>query len=371
MNKEKIKILFITVRADFGGGPEHLFKLAKYLSNEFENYFACPDDFPYYEKYSRLAGQSRITKIPHRKISLFALLKLIYVVKKNKIRIIHSHGKGAGVYGRLISVLSGRNCIHTFHGLHIGSYGFLKRNLYLIFERALSIVTSKIIAVSQSEKELMLKNKISVSNRIELIENGVEVTEKRVNTHLSQNEKFNIITITRFDYAKNSGLLFDIALSLGSKLKTKEFVINVLGEGEGKKELKSKIENSPVRDNFVFWGAVTNPQYYLLKSHCYLSTSRWEGLPLAVLEAMAVGLPVIASNVAGNKDVVKESVNGLLYDINKPEDAADCLIKIINNSFLFSAFSKNAVDQIMKNYTLDSMVKKTENLYYSVINKRT
>ncbi|MEJ2617259.1 MAG: hypothetical protein P8Z35_20075, partial [Ignavibacteriaceae bacterium] len=107
MEKINRNILIITVRADFGGGPEHIYSLIKELHKENNFYIACPDDFPYKNKYTDILGKNRIILIPHRKFKLSYLFGLKNYVKYHEINIIHSHGKGAGIYGRFLSVISG------------------------------------------------------------------------------------------------------------------------------------------------------------------------------------------------------------------------------------------------------------------------
>ena len=370
MDERKTKILFITARADFGGGQEHLYKLSKSLSGKFEIYFACPEDYPYYEKFLNIAGEDHLVKIPHREFSYSDLISVADFVRKNRIDFIHSHGKGAGIYSRLLTIISGKKTIHTFHGLHVGSYNKFQKLVYLLLEKTLAVFTSKIIAVSYGERDEILESRICSSKKIKVIENGVEIPSEKIEPHLGGNEKLVISTITRFDFAKNSGMLVDIAEKLKLKIGLREFVIEVLGDGEQRKLVEEKVNEKSLSENFRFYGAVTNPQEYLLNSHCYLSTSRWEGLPLALLEAMAVGLPVVATDVVGNRDVVKDSINGFLFDLSNPVEAVEDLLKLTRDNELFAMLSQNARELIIKNFSVGSMVKKTENLYYSVINKR-
>jgi len=114
ITKEKQDILIITSRADFGGGPEHIFQLINQLINGYNFFIACPKDFPYYERYSQLVGEDNIFEIPHRKINVFSILKLSSFIGKNKIDLIHSHGKGAGIYSRLLFFLTGKPIVGHF-----------------------------------------------------------------------------------------------------------------------------------------------------------------------------------------------------------------------------------------------------------------
>ena len=91
------KILYITLRADFGGGPEHLLGLIKNISEKYDIYVAAPKDCPYWERYEDIIGGAKMFELPHRSFKISSLKKMIAFASKNDICVLHSHGKGAGV----------------------------------------------------------------------------------------------------------------------------------------------------------------------------------------------------------------------------------------------------------------------------------
>ena len=133
----KNSILFISVRADFGGGPQQLYRTVLAIQNEYNIYVACPDSKPYFELLADVVGEERIIRIPHRSFNLFSFLKLLKTIRLKNIDLIHSHGKGAGLYSRLLSKLTAVPCVHTFHGIHIGGLNSIKRFFYIWLERCL------------------------------------------------------------------------------------------------------------------------------------------------------------------------------------------------------------------------------------------
>ena len=114
-----MKILLITMRSDFGGGPRHVDQLIKGLTNKFEIYAAYPKDgVPYSKQWDSLISASNRIYIPYRKFSIPSLLKLKKFIKENKIDIIHSHGNGARFYTRVLKILRIKaKVVHTFHGI--------------------------------------------------------------------------------------------------------------------------------------------------------------------------------------------------------------------------------------------------------------
>ena len=98
----KKKILLITVRADTGGGPKHVYDILEGLQNDFDFFIAAPDNERYSNDYKALAKE--FLPIPHRKFSLTTLLEIYLFCRKHNIQIIHSHGFGAGLYSRLLGI---------------------------------------------------------------------------------------------------------------------------------------------------------------------------------------------------------------------------------------------------------------------------
>jgi glycosyltransferase involved in cell wall biosynthesis len=371
LNPKELKILMISVRADYGGGPEHIYSLITNLSNRIIPFIAVPEDKPYYQRFAGIVGNSRMILIPHRAFKLSTLWQLKKFIIHNKIDIIHSHGKGAGIYGRLLAILTFRKAIHTFHGIHIGEYGNIKRRLYLSFERILSGFTSKLISVSKGEYTKTVNLGISNPSKMVIIENGVHINNRRVDDSVFEASRFNVMTITRFDYAKNTGLLVPIIKYLSSEKDAGKFHFQIIGKGEEEELIKSELKVNNLEKHVTFIGFVDKPEDYYLNSFCYISTSRSEGLPLAVLEAMSFGLPVIATNVIGNNDLVEDGKTGFLFDPDQPEIAGQKLILLSNNKDLWRSLSYNSFIKISDNYSSAKMADKTEKLYLSVLTNQS
>ncbi len=359
-----INVLIISSRADFGGGPEHIYRLLDNSSERFEYYVACPKDEPYWDLYSKIVGDNKI-EIPHRKISLSHLYKVLKFSKENKIHIIHSHGKGAGFYGKVISFFSNRPLIHTCHGIHVGEYNSLAKTIYLFYEKCTSFLIHKIIHVSNSEKEQAIKEKLNLNVSNQVINNGVvdselenlkDLKEGAKNQINIDSNKFVVSSLSRFDFPKNMHEAFEIARHC------KNYIFLFIGDGVQKNELELKAEKEEL-ENIIFTGFTNNPQKYLLASDAYLSTSRWEGMPLGVLEAMSFGLPVIASDVIGNNEAVLNGKTGFVYPLGDIDSASSLLNSIANDSNLYERLSKESILRQRSQYSVKIMTKKTEVLY--------
>lgn len=366
--EDKINILMITVRADYGGGPEHLFKLITNLTSEVNIFIAAPMDDPYYSKYKNIVGDENIIIIPHRKFSAAALFRLIKFIKLRDISIVHSHGKGAGLYSRLLSAVTGVKCIHTFHGIHILQYSKLAAWLYIKLEQLLSIFTSRAIVVSKGEHDVVVNLSMIPNSKISIIENGVDFPDRILDDN-NFCKPYKILTVTRFDFSKNTELILDIASKINLMDKLADYEFHFVGSGEQESSVKQKSVDLGLSQHFVFHGFQKDMAPYYLSATIFLSTSRWEGMPLSVLEAMSFGLPVIATNVRGNNDAVIHNMTGYLYDIENPEQAAQYIIRIFEDLERWRLFSSESRERIKNNFTVQRMANKTEKLYYCTADK--
>lgn len=348
-----MNILLITLRADYGGGPHHVDLLIDNLPNEFNLFIACPQDKPYYYKWSQHPNVKSIFQLPHRKFNFIKLYNLHRFIKNNKITIIHSHGKGAGIYSRILKLINPRlKIIHTLHGFHIHEYGSLKKKFYIFIEKILSILTDRFINVSNGEREICLNYNIYPKHKSVVIYNGIHQINRidRAKEELKLQNKFIITTISRFDYPKNMFFAYEIA----KKFKDNQNIIFLwLGDGHDRKilEKQANIENV----NIIFTGFTKEIPLYLSATDIYLSTSRWEGLPYALIEAQSLGIPIVATNVIGNNEVVQHNKNGFLF--TTLEEACNAIENLIKYPSIYNKLSKNALQHYNDNFEIQHVIK--------------
>jgi glycosyltransferase involved in cell wall biosynthesis len=360
-----MNILLISVRADHGGGPEHMARLIESAPLDVKFTVACPNEQPYWTRYGELIGSGSLIAIPHRKFSASSLARMATEVRARRIEVIHSHGKGAGLYGRALRLLTRRPVVHTFHGLHTGAYNRLARAAYLALERALVPLTCCAIAVSEGEAEQL--RRAGIGRRLRVIRNGVRLPGT---THaLALKPPFRVVMMTRYDHQKRAELIVDIAETLRSRGELERFRFELLGTGPGAAALARTVDLQCLDRAVRMHGAVDEPARYLNGALAYLSTSRWEGLPLAVLEAMAHGVPVVATDVVGNRDAVVDGTSGFLYDAGNPAAAADALIALARRPELQKRAAESARATAAEWYSADRMSREIVACYRALLNQ--
>ncbi len=331
-SENKINILFITLRSGWGGAPKHIDLIFQNLFYRYHISIAAPIEEPYGTKWFKQMGKANYIELPHRKFSIIKFFKLRTFVKKNKIQIIHAHGKGAGIYARLLKLLFIPNVkvIFTLHGFHIDAYNLLQKKAYLLLEKSLSILTDLFINVSQGELNICLENNIYKKSKAKVIYNAIPQIEPhtdkitlRKRLSLPENNIL-ILSLTRFSYMKNIEATIDIAELLKDENK---YIFILVGDGEEKIFIENKIREKNLK-NILLLGYKTNPDDYINASDIFLSTSRWEGLPYSLIEACMYGLPAVVTDVVGNNEIILNDYNGKLF---KQEDilSAVTYIKVI------------------------------------------
>jgi glycosyltransferase involved in cell wall biosynthesis len=364
----KLRILLVTLRADYGGGPEHVFQLIKQLKDSVDFCVAAPKEEPYWNRYSDLVGAANMFEVPHRKFSTSKLFSLISFAGKQKVDLIHSVGKGGGVYTRLAGILGGMPVVHTFQGIHIGTYSSLQTWLYLRLEEVFGWFTARSIAVSQSEFDLVKKLNIVRNRNLRLVVNGVEIPETQTEKNANAFPRL-IISVTRFDYQKNSEMtvqIMEILMKLWPEDQPKPELL-FIGTGAGKESLKKLVQEKNLDEVIRFAGVQPSSQPWLAKGWCYLSSSRWEGLSLALQEAMSYALPVVATKVVGNSDAITHNVNGYTYQLDEPELAAQYLLRLLTDPAEYATKSKAAYLTAKEEYNVIEMAKQTKNIYIEVV----
>jgi len=357
-----MKVLYVTLSSTLGGGPEHIYRLLQRTDPDtLTPYIAAPRSKPYWDRYASLVGEKRMLALPVRRLTLAAFTRLALFTQKHGIHLVHSHGKGAGIYGRLLACLPGLACVHTYHGLHLPP-GRLQNVLYRRLERVLGHVTAAAIAVSPGEYENILALGFCRRSRLFHIANGVIVEQTVCPPETLP--PFRIVHCSRFDpVQKNSEALVPIALALKARGLGEAVQFVLLGQGERLPALQEAIQSARCETMFQILGFHPDPRQILRGAGCYLSTSRWEGLPLAVLEAMAEGVPVVASDVVGNRDAVRHGETGWLFPLHQPAMAADWIGKLLHDAGLRQQLGVQAHARALHAYNIQSMASQILALY--------
>ena len=348
------KVLYV-VEAFGGGVFTFMVDLINSISKDYEVVLACsirPQTPKNYKEY--LNDNVKIIELQNgeRSINLKKDLKFFFeinsIIKKENPDILHLHSSKAGFLGRLATNDRERKIFYNPHG-----YSFLKQDekfskktLYKVIELLASKKSGYIIGCSKGEYEEALK----LSKKAYLINNGINIEKLPHYKDKPINKKnLKICTVGRICFQKNPEVFNEIA----NHFKENEFIW--IGDGE----LKDKI-TSP---NIKITGWVTKNDALKNLSECdiFLLPSLWEGLPIALLEAMYYKKICIVSNSIGNRDVINTGVNGFIA--NSVEDYIKVINDIANSKIDIDKIKDNEYRDILDHYNFNITSKQYKQLY--------
>jgi glycosyltransferase involved in cell wall biosynthesis len=313
-----LRVLELLVSTELGGGPAHVRDLiARLPRDEFELTVGAPAGGPYTRVFRELGAS--VVDLPCDRVAPASLGRVVRLIRERGFHLVHSHGKGAGVYGRLAARRAGIPAIHTFHGIHYRRYPIGLRSAYLALERWLIGATWAVVHVSESQAREAGAVGLAPEGRTHVIVNGIDVERVACVTRarpLSREalglarDALVVGAVARFDPVKGLDVLLD-AFARARRL-VPEASLLLIGDGEGGRRLRAQAARLGVEDRVVFAGAIEDAVRCLPAVDLFVSASHGEGLPLSMLEAMACGLPVVATRVPGHVDAVEDAVTGLL-----------------------------------------------------------
>jgi len=306
-----------------------------------------PDNFEmYFPDGTQFITWKDATREINPKKDILAFIQIVNIIKPlNNVDVIHLHSSKAGFLGRVAARVLGlqKKVFYTPHGVSFlrGDVSFLKHKIFVYLEKIGAHLGGQVVACSRSESEAFHKYGIA-SN---YINNGIKCDLSLQVSKKAHYEKITIGTIGRITYPKNPKLFNEIAQSFITN-KSIEFLW--IGDGELKKELSAR--NITVTG----WLSRDEVDQQLNQIDIFLSTSLWEGLPLSVLQAMCAAKPLILSNCVGNKDLVKQNFNGLLFD--KKDEAIRALNKIIKNLDGLQLMGSHSLELVRKEFSIEQMI---------------
>lgn len=236
---------------------------------------------------------------------------------------------------------------------------FVSYPLELKLLRRSDIITTVANSVAQELREYHID-----PNEVTVIENGVD--EKIFIPIKNKNKSKYILFVGRLSYRK--GLLDLIECGRYVCMKYPDISFIIIGKGMLLDKLKKRVEEIGIQKNFNFLGFVNREELiqFYQNATIYVVPSHYEGLPTVLLEAMSCGLPVVATEVSGNLEVVLSGENGILIPPKSPKKMANAISMLLDEDNLRKELGKNARKTIEERYTWDIISEKFLNLYNSV-----
>lgn len=382
MPKDKIKVIRVIARLNVGGPAIHVVLLNAGLDpKRYESILVSGVEAENEGNMLHLAGEKNVTPIiiPNlgRELSPFNDLKTLWqlyrLFRHEKPDIVHTHTAKAGFVGRIAAVLARVPIIvHTFHG-HVlyGYFGFFKTHFFRWAERVLALCSTQIIAVSEQCRHDLLEYKIGGEEKIITIPLGLElrkfadqsaeVREPIRNEYGVPHDAFVVGMFARMVPIKRHEVLFHAIKIVLEQYPDTYFMM--VGDGELRRNLELLVNELNITHRMIFCGFRQDQERMFQAVDAVVLTSRNEGLPVVIIEALSSGKPVIATRVGGVPELIKDGVSGYIVEPEDPNSIAQGLIKAVSEPDQTRLMGKVAQEQTLNAFDSQRLIRDMDQLY--------
>lgn len=311
---------------------------------------------------------------------LKAVMQAVKIIRKEKPDLVHCHSAKGGVIGRFAAFLTGTKVAYTAHAFSfLSAESAKKKKIFLLLEK-IAKLNSCLLACSGSERELGIKVvgfketkafawNNAVPDSLPLIAKNPRIAKSELPMP-KEGERY-ITSIGRPSYQKNP--LFMVEVAHGIHLKHPDIKFYLLGVGFYSPmldDMKALIHQYGMDDTFYLlpWLSHEETLKYVNGSMLYFMTSLYEGLPISVIEAMSLGKAVVASDVLGNKDCVKDGYNGYLLPLEE-KVFVEKMNELIEDDEKRKLMEKNSRAYFESDFLINNRIKALEDIYKKIINR--
>ena len=306
--------------------------------------------------------------------NMTAIRNLSRIIKENNVEVIHCNTPVGGLVGRLCGKkYHVKHVIYTAHGFHFYKGApFINRTIFKWAEEIMARWTDVIITMNQEDYNAAKKFKLRNGGKVykvhgvgitlaEFSNIDVDYTHKRLELGITESD-FVCISAGDLVDRKNYG----VAIEAIAKTGCSNIHYIICGTGPRLEQLRNKAAELRIESQVHFLGFRTDIKELMKISDVFLFTSLQEGLPRSLMEAMAVGLPVVVSKIRGNVDLIENGKGGFLCNPNDADQIANSIIKLLDNSNLRNNMSKINKNTI-KQYDVSVVENEIKNIYQEVL----
>ena len=372
----KIKILFVIPQLDVGGAETQLLNLVKGIDkNKFEiNVCNLSEKQNKLEKEFKNLDINMVEIYKKSKYDIGVIFRLRKYIKNNNIDIVHSLLNN--FWPRVASIFICKRPILIASERSIDNWW--KKKYHFIADNILAKFTDVMVCNSYKIKEFYEMKVPNLKNKIQVIYNGV-LNEKF--KEISIDEKYEL---KKFYGIDENDIVFGIVAGLRDvkdhmtllkatkllKTYNQNFKLLIIGDGKNREKINSYIQKSEINNHVKFIGETNEVYKFLNIIDVGILCSIQEGLSNSIIEHMLCKTPVIATNVGGNVELVKESETGKLINVGDFEALSDTMLFFMKNKELIKLYGENAYKFSYQKFKYEKMIKSYEDLYNSLMNLR-
>ncbi|MDA1016392.1 MAG: glycosyltransferase [Planctomycetota bacterium] len=287
------------------------------------------------------------------KVSL--IRRLSSFLSDGKFDVLHTHNAFPHLYGSIAARLAGvSTVIHTRHGRRFG--GTWKERIHFSIG---GLFSDCVVGVSDDTAELCRSRGWFPSRKVARVWNGVDLD--RFNIRRTNHSDPTVITVARLSAEKDLETMLQAAKIVAERQPM--FRLIIVGDGPERANLQASAQRLGLEETVRFLGERNDIAQQLSRAAFFVSSSRTEGVSLTLLEAMATELPVIATRVGGNPEVVVDGETGRLVPPRDPQALAAAILKLIDNPQEWDRLGQAGRRRVQQHFCIRSMVQQYEELY--------
>ncbi len=378
MNHKKIRVVHI-LEATAGGTKKHLMDIALGLDRtKYEVTIICSTlrEKSFYKDIEHLRNNGIKVKIIKMKravrslADLAAFFRIYWYLRCHPVDILHTHSSKAGFLGRLAGKLAGvKPILYSPHCYYFQQKEGFARFFFRFLEQFAGFFTDKFVCVSEGERHLTIQERISKPHKTVTIANGIDPSEFVFEPRIAETKRILGIetdasvvgTVTRFTAQKGYRVFFQAALQV-HKIKPDIFFL-VVGSEDHKAKAEKLIDQLGMADRVILAGKSGEVRDLLSVMDIFVLCSFWEGLPYALLEAMAMEKPVVASRIPGISEVVHHEETGYLVDPGEPAAFAERILDMLDNKERAMEVGRKGNIIVKEKYQLETQIQMLSKLY--------
>lgn len=367
----KARVLFLVLEMDLGGLQRLVSLLISKIDKaRFEPYIVCLDrGGVFFEQASKASAGAYILG---RKPGLFdrhLFVQLLKIVRQEKIDIIHSHN-GCSSYAVLAGRLAGvKGIVHTDHGRLVPD-----KKSAILEDRASALLMDRFVGVSAELSAYIVSTLRVDARKVRTILNGVDdrsFCPREVGERLAQRARLGLApedkvigTVCRLDPIKNLGFMIACMPAILRNVPNAKLLI--AGDGPERASLEAQAESLGLTSCVRFLGLRRDTESVMPAMDLYACTSLSEGTSMTILEAMACGLPVVASAVGGNVRLI-DQLSGILFSLDDRDEFVDGVTSLLLSESARAECGRQARRKVEAEFSLEQMVRTYEQLYSELI----
>ncbi len=361
------RVLHVIDSLHLGGAQEVVQNLATCGTPRFKHEVATMHGRGIYWNRLRDAGIAVHSLSPHKHLPAY-LATLPTLILSTRPDILHCHLIPSNIIAKPLGSLLGVPLVINHD--HTNDPHRIDNKLLLALDKSTNRFARHIIAVAAACRDFLIRHESIPPEKITLVPNAIDLrrfspattsrAESRTALDLPPDTPV-IAGVGRLNPQKNFSLFLKIAAAVSSKFPETRFLL--AGEGPEESLLREQAARLGIAEKVIFAGYIPDTRLVYAAADILLMPSRFEGLPMTLLEAMAMGLPVVASNLDGIAEVVTDSCEGFLAPPGEASFFANHITNLLSNPELASTLSRNARTKIEQNHSVEKMTSAVEAIY--------